>query len=202
MEMTLAIMSFQALLGAFDTLYFHEYRCRLPVLGPRVAAELKLHAFRDLVYGTLFLSLPFAAWGGALVVVLAGMILLEVCITIWDFNIEVVVRDGVGGVADSERALHLVMAVVYGVFLAHLAPQMWAWLSLPTGFHRQTGIPVPLQVIGVAFGVGVLLSGGRDYLAARGVSFFRRDLFSCVKRVGRHDQPGAESDAAPDLAGM
>lgn len=141
-----------------------------------------MHAFRDFVYGTLFLTLPFVAWGGALAVLLAALILLEVCITIWDFNVEVVVREGIGGVADSERGLHLVMAVVYGVFLAHLFPQMVAWLSLPTGFHRQAGISLGLQVIGVVFGVGVLLSGVRDYLAAIGVPFFQRDLFSAVRR--------------------
>jgi hypothetical protein len=118
------------------------------------------------------------------------LILLEVCVTIWDFNVEVVVRQGIGGVADSERGLHLVMAVVYGAFLAHLAPHLVSWLSEPTGFRRQEGVPVPLQVIGVAFGVGVLASGARDYLAARGVAFFRRDVFAGVRRGGSGDGAG------------
>lgn len=189
METALTIMVGQGLLGAIDTVYFHEYRCRLPVYGPRVAGELRLHAFRDLVYGTLFLTLPFVVWGGALAVVLAGLILLEVCITIWDFNVEVVVREGIGGVANAERGLHLVMAVVYGVFLAHLAPHVVAWFSQPTGFYRQVGVPIHLQVIGVVFGMGVLLSGLRDYLAARGVPFFQRDLFAGI----RHGSNRAES---------
>ena len=73
------------------------------------------------------------------------------------------------------------MAVVYGAFLAHLVPHLLSWQSEPTGFRRQTGVPVPLQVIGVAFGTGVLLSGARDYLAARGVAFFRRDLFAGIR---------------------
>ena len=181
MEIPLTIMACQALLGAFDTLYFHEYRCRLPVHGPKVAGELRLHAARDLVYGILFLTLPFAAWGGALAAVLAGLIVLEVSITIRDFNVEAVERQGIGGVADSERGLHLVMAVVYGSFLATLVPHLVAWLSEPTGFHPQDGVPVALRVIGVVFGVGVLVSGARDYLAARGVGFFRRDLFAFVR---------------------
>jgi hypothetical protein len=180
-ETALTIMTFQALLGAFDTIYYHEYRCRLPVHGPKVAGELRLHAFRDLIYGVLFLTLPFVDWCGALAVLLAGLILLEVCITIWDFNVEAVERQSIGGVADAERGLHLVMAVVYGVFLAHLAPHLAAWLSEPTGFRVREGTPVLLQVIGVLFGVGVLLSGLRDYLASRGVAFFQRDLFAWAR---------------------
>jgi hypothetical protein len=197
-ETALAIMVGQGLLGAFDTVYFHEYRCRLPTHGPRVAGELRLHALRDLVYGALFLTLPFAAWCGTLAVVLAGLLLLEVCVTIRDFNVEVVVREGIGGVADSERGLHLVMAVVYGVFLAHLAPHLSSWVSEPTGFRRQAGVPVPLQAVGVAFGVGVLASGVRDYLAAKGVGFFRRDLFAGVRRRGGREEHGAGSAAAVD----
>ncbi len=181
METALTIMTCQALLGAFDTMYFHEYRCRLAEHGPRAAGELRLHAARDLVYGVLFLTLPFVAWGGALAAVLAGLILLEVCITIWDFNVEVVVREGIGGIADAERGLHIVMAVVYGVFLAHLVPHLRAWLSEPTGFRPHDDIPAPLQALGVVLGIGVLLSGVRDYLAARGVAFFRRDLFAAVR---------------------
>lgn len=181
METALTIMTCQALLGAFDTMYFHEYRCRLAEHGPRVAGELRLHAFRDLVYGILFLTLPFVVWGGILAAVLAGLILLEVCITIWDFNVEAVERLSIGGIANTERGLHIVMAVVYGTFLAHLIPHMRAWLSEPTGFRAQDGVPVVLQVAGVALGTGVLLSGVRDYLAARGVAFFRRDLFAILR---------------------
>jgi len=180
-ETVLTIMVMQGVLGAFDTLYFHEYRCRLPVHGPKVAGELRLHALRDLVYGMLFLTLPFVAWCGAMTVILAGLIVLEVCITIWDFNIEVVVRQGIGGVANSERGLHLLMAVVYGILLAHLAPHLSAWLAEPTGFRPQSEVPLYLQVIGIGFGVGVLLSGVRDFLAARGVAFFQRDLFAFLR---------------------
>ena len=40
----------QALLGAFDTLYYHEYRLRLPH-GHAAKTELRLHAARDFAYG-------------------------------------------------------------------------------------------------------------------------------------------------------
>ena len=194
METALTIMTCQAFLGAFDTMYFHEYRCRLPVHGPRVGGELRLHAFRDLVYGILFLTLPFVAWCGVLTAVLAGLILLEICITIWDFNVEAVERQSIGGIANVERGLHIVMAVVYGTFLAHLVPHLRAWLSEPTGFRYQEGIPVLFQVLGVALGTGVLMSGVRDYLAARGVAFFRRALFAVLRTASeRAAAPSGES---------
>lgn len=177
MEMALMIMMAQGVLGAFDTLYYHEFVCRLPVHGPKVGGELRLHAFRDFVYGLLFLSLPFVKWQGAFSVVLALLILLEICITIWDFNIEVIEREEIGGVANKERALHLIMAVVYGFFLAHLLPLMWDWFSLPTGFGQQETLPSSIIVVCVFFGLGVVLSGIRDLLASKGVKPFQRDLF-------------------------
>jgi hypothetical protein len=46
------------ILGAFDALYCHEWRARLPALGKSAGAELRLHAWRDFVYFALFCSLP------------------------------------------------------------------------------------------------------------------------------------------------
>ena len=53
-----------AILGAADTLYFHEWRARLPGMGKRARAELQLHALRDFVYSVLFGTLPWLAWQG------------------------------------------------------------------------------------------------------------------------------------------
>lgn len=177
MEYALTIMIIQGVLGAFDTLYYHEYVCRLPVHGPKVGGELRLHALRDFVYGLLFLSLPFVQWHGWLSVVLGLLILLEISITIWDFNIEVIERAPLGGVANRERGLHLIMAVVYGYFLAQLIPHMIKWFSEPTGFAKQPDMPLWIQIIGILFGVSVIISGVRDLLASRGVTFFQKDMF-------------------------
>jgi hypothetical protein len=125
----------------------------------------------------LFLSLPFLQWHGWMAALLGVFILLEISITIWDFNIEVIERAPLGGVANRERGLHLVMAVVYGYFLAQLVPQMIEWFSEPTGFVKQTGIPSWIPGMGILFGVLVILSGIRDLLASRGLRFFQRDLF-------------------------
>lgn len=183
MEVALTIMLLQGVLGAFDTLYYHEYKYSLPVHGPKVGAELKLHAFRDYVYGILFLSLPFVRWEGVLALILVALIATEVCITIWDFNVEVIVRKDIGGVANSERGLHLIMAIVYGYFLAHLIPEILKWWKLPTGFGSQEPLPALLVLLSVIFGIGVLISGLRDIAAAHGRKSFQRDLFAFARRV-------------------
>lgn len=167
----------QGVLGAFDTLYYHEYVYRLPIHGPKVGGELQLHAFRDFVYGTLFLTLPFVKWQGLLALVLGLLIVLEICITIWDFNIEVIERAEIGGVANEERGLHLIMAVVYGFFLAHFIPNLWNWVSLPTGFSSQEELLPWIMIVCVFFGIGVILSGIRDLAASRGLKTFQVDLF-------------------------
>jgi hypothetical protein len=177
MEVALTIMIVQGVLGAFDTLYYHEYVYRLPVHGPKVAGELKLHAFRDFVYGLLFLTLPFLKWQGVMAYLLGLFIILEICITIWDFNIEVIERAPIGGVANEERGLHLIMAVIYGFFLAHFVPQLFIWSGLPTGWAIQEAFPSWIVVTCVLFGGGVILSGVRDFLASKGFSFFQRDIF-------------------------
>ena len=177
MEYALLIMIVQGTLGAFDTLYYHEYVNQLPVHGPKVGGELRLHAYRDFVYGLLFLTLPFVTWQGALTVVLSAFIILEICITIWDFNIEVVERKELGGLANEERGLHLIMAVVYGYFLAHLIPHFPEWYYQSTGFGMQESLPLWMKIVCCCYGAGVVVSGIRDLGAAWGYRPFQRDLF-------------------------
>lgn len=176
MEIALAIMIVQGILGAFDTLYYHEIVCRLPVHGPKVGGELRLHATRDFVYGTLFLTLPFVTWQGWLALILVLLIGFEIAITIWDFNTEAIERQAIGGVANSERGLHLIMAVIYGVFLARLAPEVWQWFYQPTGFGFQKSVASWQVFVCLVFGIGVITSGVRDLGASFGIRFFQFDI--------------------------
>lgn len=64
LPMTLILI--QGVLGALDTLYYHEYRYRLPAYATESRDELRLHGIRDLIYGLLFITLSQVAWGGAL----------------------------------------------------------------------------------------------------------------------------------------
>ena len=56
MPFVLYLLFVLAILGAADTLYYHEWRANLPALGKQAQSELELHALRDLVYAILFSS--------------------------------------------------------------------------------------------------------------------------------------------------
>jgi hypothetical protein len=47
MATALWLLAIQGVIGAFDTLYYHEWRARLPARPEITRAELRLHAARD-----------------------------------------------------------------------------------------------------------------------------------------------------------
>jgi hypothetical protein len=159
--MTVAIwlLFVQALLGAFDTLYYHEYRLRLPH-GHGTRLELRLHAARDFAYAIIIGSLGFLTWNGRLAWVLFALLLLEIAITIWDF----IEEDRIRRLPAGERAMHAVMGIVYGAFLANLLPVMWRWSALDTGFGASNH-GFPAWVLSV-LAIGVFASGVRDAVAS------------------------------------
>ncbi|HEX9668341.1 MAG TPA: hypothetical protein VGC93_02545, partial [Thermoanaerobaculia bacterium] len=61
MKTALWMLALQGVIGAFDTVYYHEWRARLPARGREMAAELRLHAARDVFYAVLFGTLPWLA---------------------------------------------------------------------------------------------------------------------------------------------
>ena len=164
------ILVAQGVLGAFDTLYYHEWRYRLVAHPEQAKVELRLHALRDFIYAVIFLSLPWFAWQGGLAWVLAGLLGAEVTITLTDFIVERRVRKPWGGVANGEVVMHAVMAIIYGAFIATLMPHLWDWAAAPTGWvsHAQ---PAGGWAWGCGvMGVGVGLSGLRDLGASCGVA--------------------------------
>src|SRR5262252_1153664 len=98
MTTTLWLLAAQGLIGAFDTLYYHEWRARLPARGHGAAPELKLHALRDFLYAVLFAGLPWLAWQGLWVLVLAAVLSAEIILTLADFVVEIRVRKALGDV--------------------------------------------------------------------------------------------------------
>lgn len=167
MSTVLWLLAVQGALGAFDTLYYHEWRARLPAGVPGTRPELLLHAARDVLYALLFGSLPWLEWRGAWAVGLALVIAAEIVITLADFVVEDRVRQPLGGVYPGERCMHTVMAILYGAVLAHLVPVVWAWGHLPTAL-AVAPVPVPeaLRWTLNAMAAGVLTSGARDLCAA------------------------------------
>jgi hypothetical protein len=159
MTIALPILAIQGFLGAFDTLYYHEYRLHLPA-RPDARLELGLHAARDAIYGIVFLTVGWVAWLGALAWLLAIMLAVEIVITLCDF----VQEDRTRALPHGERVNHALMGIVYGVFLAYLVPDLWDWSRQPSGFA--TVDHGWLAWLLSAMGGGVLASGARDVMAA------------------------------------
>lgn len=148
-----------ACLGAFDTLYYHEFKLRLPH-GDSTATELRLHAARDFAYAGTFGTLAWVTWEGLLVWGLAALLLSEFVITMLDF----VEEDRKRRLPPGERVSHAVMGIVYGAFLAFLVPEARGWLARPTGFGTAYhGFPGWVLSVLCA---GVFVSGLRDLRAS------------------------------------
>lgn len=127
MTLVFTLLTLQALLGAFDNLWHHEWEAKLP---QRVSArrELALHAAREAIYGAVFLGLAWFEWHGAWAALLALMLVVEVGITLADFLEE----DRTRKLPPFERVLHTLLAVGYGLFMASLAPILFGWSQSPT----------------------------------------------------------------------
>lgn len=167
MLIALSLLALQGTIGAFDTLYYHEWRARLAGRGPAAAPELRIHAVRDFLYAILFGSLPWLAWHGLWVLALATVIASEIVLTMWDFVVEIRVRKPLGDVYAGERITHAAMAIIYGGVLANLVPIASFWWSLPTALvAAPSEVPDLLRWALTAMAAGVFLSGLRDLYAA------------------------------------
>lgn len=169
MSTALWLLAVQGMIGAFDTLYYHEWRARLPGRVPDTAPELRLHALRDFLYAVLFGTLPWLAWQGWWVLALAGVLLTEILLTLADFVVEIRVRKPLGDVYGGERVTHAVMGILYGAMVANLLPVLWHWWSLPTALQPSIEAPMPLRWGLFVMAAGVFLSGARDLYAALGL---------------------------------
>lgn len=160
MMTALYLIGLQGILGACDTIYYHEYVLRLPYTAS-AKSELKLHAARDFVYTMVFLSMAWLEWRGALAWCFLGILLFEVVVTILDFLEE----DETRRLPKGERIMHSIMAIIYGGFLAFLLPEMWQWSRQETAFA--TVSHGYLSWVFTIMAVGVFASGLRDTFAAR-----------------------------------
>jgi uncharacterized protein len=159
MTTALVLLLIQGCLGAFDTLWYHEFKLRLS-RDHFARFELTLHAGRDFIYAVIFGSLAWVAWNGFWVWILFGLLISEVIITLWDF----IEEDRARKVPAGERVMHAIMGLTYGAFLACFVPEIIIWLRMPTGFsHQSYGL---LSLLLTAMAIGVTISGLRDLAAA------------------------------------
>lgn len=159
MNIAIWLLMVQACLGAFDTLYYHEYKLRL-AHGDHTNTELRLHAARDFAYAIIIGTLGWATWLGPFAYILAALLLLEIIITLWDF----VEEDQIRKLPPGERIMHTIMGIVYGAFLAYLVPELLHWKQESIGFgSAYHGFPAWVLSI---VALGVFLSGVRDLTAS------------------------------------
>jgi hypothetical protein len=167
MTLILSLLLIQGLFGAFDTLYYHEWRARLPGLGAQAGAELKLHALRDFIYAIVFATLPWIGWHGLWAGVFVILLVAEIIITLADFVVEDRVRKPLGGVFPGERITHALMGIIYGAMLAYLIPVIIQWWQLETDLVMiPYSIPLVLRWFPTLMAAGLVLSGVRDLCAA------------------------------------
>jgi len=163
------LLAIQGAIGAFDTLYYHEWRARLPARGSVAAAELRLHAARDFLYAVIFGTLPWVSWEGLWAATLVAILIAEVVLTMADFVTETTVRRSLGDVYAGERVTHAVMGIIYGAMIANLLPLLWEWWSLPTALVvMPADAPAALRWSLTVMAAGVFISGVRDLYAAVG----------------------------------
>jgi hypothetical protein len=169
MKTALWLLGTLGLLGAFDTIYFHEIRGQLPAHLPGLRAELKLHAGRSFIYVAVFGTLPWFAWRGAWAFVLGALLLIEIGITLADFIVEDQVRKPFGGLRPGERTTHTIMAIVYGAMMAHLIPVVVGWGRSGTDLHLEpANVPLAYRLVLTALAAGTLASAMRDAYAVAG----------------------------------
>jgi len=158
---TIALVALTVLgvLGAFDTIVYHEAVLHLPS-KPSARGELRLHAARDFVYALLFGSLAWLRLDGAFSILIAVLLAIEIAITLADF----ITEDRTRKLPAGERSMHAVMGIVYGVFLTLLAPTLYAWFRLPASIEPTSYGWLSIAMSALA--AGVLASGVRDLLAS------------------------------------
>ena len=176
-DLFLNLLIAQGLLGAFDTLYHHEFKVGL---AQKVTArtELAIHSMRAMLYGVLFAGLAFFEWHGGWVWVLSAIVLVEVGLTLWDF----VVEDQTRLLPGSERITHTILAINGGAAFVLLAMTLPEWYAKPGQLYFiDYGWRSWFLLLA---GVGVFLSGLRDGYAAWQVQ--RLDLKLNLDLGGAH----------------
>lgn len=129
MQGVIDLLIVQGVLGAYDVLYHHEWKERLPTRAASVL-EQKLHGIREAFYAVLFIGIAWREWHGGYAWLLAAVIVLEMLLTAWDF----VEEDRTRRLPASERVTHLVLSMNGGAYLALLLPSWLAWAEAPTAW--------------------------------------------------------------------
>ncbi|KHD08072.1 hypothetical protein PN36_29625 [Candidatus Thiomargarita nelsonii] len=155
MEIIMYILIFQGILGGFDVIWNHEYKESLPS-KPSAALEQKIHGIRELFYAIIFLGLAWYSWHGFWAWVMAGILLIEIILTAWDF----VTEDQTRQLSPTERITHLILSMTGGAYVALLIPILWQWSNEVSSLQSANyGF---LSIVVSVFGIGVFGWAVRD----------------------------------------
>jgi hypothetical protein len=155
METALIVLTVIGFLGGVDVVWFHEWKERLPARTAS-AMEQKLHAVRELLYAVFFIGLAWWHWHGFWAWLLGAVVLFELGLTAWDVMTEANSRRLSAG----ESALHWILTVLNGIYLALIAPVLLAWAGAPSAIGPENhGLTSLLMT---ALGLSVLFWGLLD----------------------------------------
>ena len=115
-------------IGGSDVIVNHEVVARLPARRSAVA-EQRLHSGRELAFALIFGSLAWFEWHGMFAWAIVALFLAEQCIS----TINTVLEGSVRVLPVTERVMHVMLFVNFGIVLALLAPVLMAWMQLPNG---------------------------------------------------------------------
>ena len=162
----------QAFMGLVDILVHHELTQRL-AWRVEAAAELRLHGARNLLYSVVYLLLGWTQPGGAWAWFIIGVLALETLLTFWDWLEEDASRSPLGmqPLPASERCLHGLLTINYGVILALLLPLLLHWSQQPTALAVL--YQGPWSLLAGAFAVFAVLFGMKDLDAAARLNRWR-----------------------------
>ncbi len=149
----------QIAMGAFDTLFHHEFTERLAWRKSQ-AKELKLHAIRNGFYGLIFAGFGWLEFHGLFAYGLLTLLAIELIITLMDF----VEEDRSRLLPASERVAHTLMALNYGSILVLLVPVLLGWGKNPSALVGADYGPVSWALLASA--IAVTLFGLRDWFAS------------------------------------
>ena len=150
----------QGALGAFDTLWYHEWKVALHSRAG-AARELVLHASRNFCYAALYLMLAWWEWHGLFACLIFALLAAEFLITMTDFLEE----DRTRKLPAGERVMHALVGVAWGAMLPFLLPEVWRWLHEPLA-----AVSIDRGAFAVVLGVMALGAAGfgvRDGFYAR-----------------------------------